>query len=135
MNPTRGTTFDAAEQLSHRPTWWAWIAASAIGATLGAASTWWRRLEIASALHAGLRTSDTTFLQLLEAVAWVGGACVLTSGMCLTILSGAAPGDRSDLMRLVATEGVSAASWTLIGVAITAMAIRERQLFVFFKGR
>lgn len=135
MNPTRGTAFDAAGQLRHRPTWWAWIAASAIGAALGAAATWWRRLEIASALHAGLRRSDTTVLQLFEAVAWVGGAFVLTSGICLTILSGAALGDRFDLMRLGATEGVCAASWTLIGVAITSIAIREHQLFAFFKGR
>ena len=135
MNPSRGTTFDAAGRLRQRPTWWAWIAASAIGAATGAAATWWRRLEIASALHAGLRTSDTTVLQLFEAVAWVGGACILTSGICLTILSGAAPGDRSDLMRLVATEGVCAASWTLIGVVIASMTIRERQLFAFFKGR
>lgn len=65
----------------------------------------------------------------------MGGACVLTSGICLTILSGAEPGDRSDLIRLVAAEGICAASWTLIGVAITAMVIRERQLFTFFKGR
>ena len=64
-----------------------------------------------------------------------GRRLVLTSGICLTILSGAAPGDRSDLIRLVATEGVCAASWTLIGVAITAMVIRERHLFTFFKGR
>ena len=135
MNPTRGTTFDAAGRLTHRPTWWVWIAASAIGLTLGAAATWWRRLEIASALHAGLRTSDTTFLQLVEAVAWVGGACIVASGICLTILSGAAPGDRADLMRLVGAEGLCAASWTLIGIAITAMSIRERHLFIFFKGR
>ena len=135
VDPTRGTTFDAAERLRQRPTWWAWIAASAIGLTLGAAATWWRRLEIASALHAGLRTSDTTFLQLVEAVAWVGGACIVASGICLTILSGAAPGDRADLMRLVGAEGLCAASWTLIGVAIAAMSIRERHLFLFFKGR
>ena len=102
---------------------------------VGAAATWWRRLEIASALHAGLRTSDTTFLQLVEAVAWVGGACIVNSGICLTILSGAAPGDRADLMRLVGAEGLCAASWTLIGIAITAMSIRERHLFLFFKGR
>lgn len=68
-------------------------------------------------------------------MAWVGGAFVLTSGIWLTILSGAALGDRFDLMRLVATEGVCAASWTLIGVAITSIAIREHQLFAFFKGR
>ena len=68
-------------------------------------------------------------------MAWVGGACVLTSGICLTILSGAAPGDRSDLIRLVAAEGICAASWTLIGVVIASMTIRERQLFTFFKGR
>ena len=135
MNPTRGTTFDAAGRLRQRPTWWAWIAASAIGAALGAAATWWRRLEIASALHAGLRTSDTTVLQLFEAVAWVGGAFILTSGICLTILSGAAPDDRSDLIRLVTAEGICAASWTLIGVVIASMTIRERQLFTFFKGR
>ena len=135
MNPSRGTSFDAAGRLRQRPTWWAWIAASAIGAVLGAAATWWRRLEIASALHAGLRTSDTTVIQLFEAVAWVGGACVLTSGICLTILSGAAPEDRSDLIRLVAAEGICAASWTLIGVVIASMTIRERQLFTFFKGR
>ena len=102
---------------------------------VGAAATWWRRLEIASALHAGLRTSDTTVLQLVEAVAWVGGACIVTSGICLTILSGAASGDRADLMRLVGAEGLCAASWTLIGIAITAMSIRERHLFLFFKGR
>ena len=135
MNPTRGTTFDAAGRLRQRPTWLAWIAASAIGAALGAAATWWRRLEIASALHAGLRTSDTTVLQLFEAVAWVGGAFILTSGICLTILSGAAPDDRSDLIRLVTAEGICAASWTLIGVVIASMTIRERQLFTFFKGR
>ena len=65
----------------------------------------------------------------------MGGTFVLTSGICLTILSGAAPDDRSDLIRLVATEGVCAASWTLIGVVIASMTIRERQLFTFFKGR
>ena len=135
MNPTRGTTFDAAGQLRHRPTWWAWIAASAIGAAIGAAATWWRRLEIASALHAGLRTSHTTVLQLCEAASGVGSAFVLTSAICLAILSGAAPGDRSDLMRLVATEGICAASWTFIGVVIASTTIRERQLFAFFKGR
>ena len=135
MNPTRGTTFDAAGQLRHRPTWWAWIAASTIGVVVGASTTWWRRLEIASALHAGFRTSDTTFLQLCEAVSWVGCAFVLTSAICLTILSGAPPSDRSDLMRLVATEGICAASWTLIGVVIASTTIRERQLFAFFKGR
>ena len=132
--PAMGT-FDAAGRLRHRPTWWAWIAASAIGVAVGAAATWWRRLEVTSALHAGLRTSDTAFLQLFEAVAWVGGAYIVASGICLTVLSGSAPGDRADLMRLVATEGLCAASWTLIGVAITAMTIRERHLFIFFKGR
>ena len=65
----------------------------------------------------------------------MGCAFILTSGICLAILSGAAPGDRSDLMRLVATEGICAASWTLIGVVITSLMIRERQLFAFFKGR
>ena len=135
MNPTRGTAFDAAGQLRQRPTWWAWIAASTIGAALGAAATWWRRLEIASALHAGLRRSETTVLQLFEAVAWVGGAFVLSSGICLTILSGAPTSDRSDLIRPVATEGICAASWTLIGVVIASTTIQERQLFAFFKGR
>ena len=38
-------------------------------------------------------------------------------------------------MRLVGAEGLCAASWTLIGIAITAMSIRERHLFLFFKGR
>lgn len=65
----------------------------------------------------------------------MGGAFILTSGICLTILSGAAPDDRSDLIRLVTAEGICAASWTLIGVVIASMTIRERQLFTFFKGR
>ena len=65
----------------------------------------------------------------------MGCAFVLTSALCLAILSGAAPGDRSDLIRLVAIEGFCAASWTLIGVVIASTTIRERQLFTFFKGR
>ena len=68
-------------------------------------------------------------------MAWVGCAFVLTSALCLVILSGATPSDRTDLMRLVATEGICAASWTLIGVVIASTTIRERQLFAFFKGR
>lgn len=76
-----------------------------------------------------------TVLQLFKAVAWMGGALVLSSDICFAILSGASSSDRSDLMHLVIAEDICTASWTLIGIAIASTTIRKRQLFIFFKGR
>ncbi len=84
----RGTTFGAAGD-AHRPTWWAWIAAKrhrpdnrgrrhCVGVAWCLGSARWTP-------HVG---SDVPSTGRGRGVG--GWHCIVTSGICLTILSGAA---------------------------------------------
>ncbi len=111
------------------------IAGFGIGALVGFGAVWLRRLEIASALHVGVRRADQTVTLLLEALAWscVGALVALPAIGLLTQALAV-----SDLIPVAATAALTPAltvSGAILGTLAAALLVREQRLFSYFKGR
>lgn len=111
------------------------LAGLGIGALLGFGAVWMRRLEVAAALHVGVRRSDQTALLLLESLAWSCVGTLAAFPVIALLTQNLAVGD---LIAVAATAALTPAltiSGVLLGTLAAALLVREQRLFSYFKGR
>ncbi len=135
LNGTLGTTFDGAGELARRPSAPAAPAALAAGLLIGYAAWWLRRLELASARHAGVPLRASWLTAMVEqlavlAVAWVWGVVV-----ALGAVHGLASSDAWQVLPFAARVLLALSVGALVGSSLAVVTVKERQLFDYFKGR
>jgi len=135
LNSSLGQSFDGAEMFDARLTRFGPIAVFFVTSLLFAALVVSRRVELASALHAGVRRNDLV-VQLIIEMLVVWSVAVVGA----TIAFGIATSDRSagDLFAIAAgslATIVSACFGALIGIVAATAGIQEARLFKYFKGR
>jgi len=135
LNTRLGETFDLDAVVAGRLTTLAAAVAAVLGAGIGGALVYGRRLEIASNLHAGVPRSAVVMQALLEVLACVAGAGVLLAGVTLAHV--VAYPDAAVMWTWGAGMRVVGAglAGTVLGGAIAVMGVRERHLFRFFRQR
>lgn len=135
LNPTLGTDLDALALYRDRTTYGVTALAAFLGVILGVASVRTRRIEMASALHAGVTPAAQRAQVLIEATVWGGigsvlaaaaGWIALATGNPMPASYGAAP-----VMSCVAAGLVGIVVGSMVGLAMT----REEHLFRYFKNR
>ncbi|WP_147395326.1 hypothetical protein [Bifidobacterium adolescentis] len=103
---------------------------------LGFASVCMRRIEIASALHAGYPKTAMLLQLFLETLATVAASCVAclpVVAIVPLILTGS--GDAMPVVAMLCRVPGAMSVGMLAGTAVGGMTIRERQLFAYFKAR
>lgn len=134
-NPTLGRTIDPRAAFDDLPL----LEIAATGVLTVAALSFLgvrlRRLELASALHIGIRRSDLLAIALSEAVLWLVPACLLA----LSVIMVAAIWNNDDppfaaWFAGARTVGAVGAAW-LLGTGIATAAVRETHLVKYFQQR
>ena len=135
LNTTLGLRFDAATRLARLPIWPLTGVAALIGYVLGFALIRTRRLELASALHAGLDKPTLIMQTSVETAMW----SVLGAGLLLPALWRYSTIDNPDLSWPVFCPAARVVLLALISVLLGALTAtfltRESHLFRYFKNR
>lgn len=136
INTTLGTDAPEPSDFDNRITGYAPIVMLAIAVMVGFVLIRMRRIEIASALHAGCPRSAVLLQLLVEASAAIAGACVI----CLPVaaLATLVLPDADDAVPVIGALCRVPCAMTvgmLVGTTLGALLVRERQLFVYFKSR
>lgn len=135
LNGAHGDTFTGSDQFLHRTSRAGVAVAAVVAGLLGFTAGRLRRLQLASALHAGVHRSDLVAMQLVEAFAWSVPALLVGVGTATAMTRFTAPG--GEHVQFLGVLGIPLAAFAgaVIGTAIAAMATRERHLFRYFKDR
>ncbi|UAJ78693.1 hypothetical protein IT072_15860 [Leifsonia sp. ZF2019] len=109
--------------------------AAMVGVGLGFVSVRLRRLQLASALHAGVRRVDLISTQLLQALAWASSAAVI--GLALAgVTASFVPGeDQGAVFEAVSGIPLAAAVGAVGGAFVATLSAREKQLYRYFAER
>lgn len=135
LNARLGASLDIERLYRGRPTRHAPVAAALIGLVLGLASVRARRLELASALHAGVPRTAVHLQVQAEAAIWTAAALVLVSpALTVAVLLGNTYPIGSALPPVLAVLAAGALA-VPIGTLLGATATREDHLFRYFKNR
>ncbi len=135
FNPTRGSMDQIADQYAGRPTGHAPLVASVLGLALGFVAVRRRRLELASALHAGLGRAALMSLVLVETIVWTLLAAAIVAPVAVWAATWGNPYSASPALAVcgvVIGFGVVGA-W--IGAGAALVVTRESHLFGYFKTR
>lgn len=135
LNASLGEEFGGGTTFLDRPTRAAVPVAALVALGLGYLSVRLRRLQLASALHAGVTRADAVAIQLLEAAAWAGTACVIGAGFAAVAAVALTGGESLAVFRALAGIPLAGFAGALSGAAIAAVEAREKQLLRFFKER
>lgn len=135
LNTTLGTSFDGTGKFESRITRWGYLMSGVLAFGTGWFAVRMRRLELASALHAGVPRRSLSTVIGLEAFAWVLAASALWLGVTLFAASGAPPGDRFALIALGARVWFAGVVGVTFGLGTGIIRTRERDLFRAFKER
>lgn len=135
LNSKMGTEIDWQARYASRLPFMVPLVTGILGTVVGAVSVRLRRLELASALHAGVRKSDLAGVLAVELSALLVTYWSVAAAVTSVLVSSIAPEDKPTLL----IQAFSAASTATVGLAIgvyVALAVtRERHLFRFFKNR
>ena len=134
-NPTLGRTIDPHAVFTALPLLEIAVAGALAIAALAYLGVRLRRLEAASALHAGVRRADLLAIAMTEALLWLVPACALSLGI-ITIAAMWNNRDPSFAAWIAGarTVGVAAAAW-LLSTGIATAAVRETHLVKYFQQR
>lgn len=135
LNNNHGTSFDGAALLAQRPTRHVAVGSALVALAIGALAARRRRLEYASALHAGQRRLDQLAQAGLECAAWGLLAAVFATAGIVLVADQLAPAEP-----LVVAGGALAVAWLMPGAALLGTLLgvagtRESHLFRYFKDR
>lgn len=130
LNPTLGSSFDAAALFRRRATATGWAAGAVAGFAVGAAGVWLRRRHLAEARHAGvgvpaqaLQTLVETFAAVVTALPPAGLVCALLAPQFDTVSTWLLG------LRILGVGGVAALFGSLAAVTM----IRRRSLPRYLK--
>ncbi len=135
LNSTWGKEFNGPERFQDLPMLPLTVASACVGLVLGFVSLRLRRLEIASALHAGVAKMAVALQYIFETIAWtIVGA--VPSALAAYVASSI--GNTTDRLpafvpaAIVIAVGLYCA---ILGAFIAVIATREKHLFKYFKNR
>ncbi|WP_295118258.1 hypothetical protein [uncultured Leifsonia sp.] len=135
LNSSLGGSFDGFASFRERLTRAATPSSFVVAIGLGFVSVRMRRLELTSALHAGVAKSDLLALNLLEASAWAGAAGALAVGVVSAAAWAGSHGDQSAVFESTVGVPLAGVAGALLGVVIASSSISERRLLRYFKDR
>jgi len=135
LNSTLGTQFDAQGRLAKVPVWPMTGAAVLLAVGLGVVLIRLRRLELASALHAGLGSTALALQVAFETLVWLFIAVALLLPAEWWIAAHANPDPALVAFYPAARATMLAAAATLIAAVSQAALTREKHLFRYFKNR
>ena len=135
FNASLGASFDGDALLRGRLTRWAPLVSAVLGALVGAGGVWARRLEIASALHAGLSRADALLIQTCEALAWTASGTVMALPAATIVIAGAQSPEAPGVWAIVFLEAGAGLLAALLGAVAATCLVREKRLFAYFKRR
>lgn len=135
LNSTLGTQFDAQGRLAKVPVWPMTGAALLLAAGLGVVLVRLRRLELASALHAGLGSTALALQVAFETLVWLCVAVALLLPAEWWIASHGNPDPALAAFYPAGRATVLAAAAVLIAAVLQAGLTREKHLFRYFKNR
>ena len=135
LNSTLGTTFDGQARYDSRPTRFAPLLSFVTAFLVGWASVRWRRLEIASAIHARVSKQALAAMLLIEI-----GACLLVVTLLAASVTtigtfGIEDEDRMPIYGQALGILTATIIGAVLGVLLSLMGTRERHLFRYFKDR
>lgn len=136
INTTLGSHMPGPADFDARITRYAPLLMFVTAMALGFASVCMRRIEIASALHAGCPKTAMLLQLSLETLATVAASCVAclpVVAIVPLILTGS--GDAIPVVTMLCRVPGAMLVGMLAGTAVGGMTIRERQLFAYFKAR
>lgn len=134
LNSSLGTSFGAQARLDRLPTVALIGAAGVFGLLLGAGLVRLRRLELASALHAGVDKASLAVQISVETGIWVGAGAVAAWPVLWWASNGTPDGPWPALFPAVQTVVVAGIA-AVLGAVAAILATREKHLFRLFKNR
>ncbi|UBH05878.1 hypothetical protein K8P10_001389 [Leucobacter sp. Psy1] len=134
-NATLGVAADPSQTYAARSTAMFPVAAFVVSLLVGVTAVWMRRIEIASALHSGVRKADELSTLLLEAFAWSMAGALTTIPIIAILTQSLAANDHLPVVLAAALTPALSVSGAILGTLTAALLIREQRLFVYFKGR
>ena len=134
-NSTLGVATDPSETYSARSTELFPAAACIVSLLVGFTTVWMRRMEIASALHSGVRKPDEVGVLLLEASAWSLAGATTTVPIIAFLTQSLEANDHLPVVLTAALTPALTVSGGILGTLTAALLVREQRLFAYFKGR
>jgi hypothetical protein len=135
LNSSLGTQFDGRAEFQSRVTRWAALFAAAGGMALGFASIRTRRLQMASALHAGVSRHALGLQVWFETSAWTVSASAIALAIVAALARQTGQGSDGSWLFTGGSVMTSSCLGVACGVAIAIAVTRESQLFRYFKDR
>lgn len=135
LNSSMGATFDGAGLFDGRITRLGVPTAAIVAGVLGFVSVRRRRLELASALHCGVRRADLTVQLSVETALWTLLAVGVTAAVTAGVVAALPTRDAGGLLALAVPVVLAGATATSGGAVIALAATREKHLFAYFKRR
>lgn len=135
LNTTLGAQFDGAARFHQRVTRFAPIAGLLLGASLGFLAVRVRRVQHASALHAGLNKADLGIMLLVETLAWAMPAAIIAGAVTTLLAMPSAGADQWANLRCGATICLGGFLGPFVGNALGLALTRQKHLFRYFKTR
>lgn len=135
LNTTMGTSLDPSEAVRSRATRFSALAGAGLGIIIGSCGAFTRRLEMSSALHSGVSRRALTHMLLIESGVWLTLAGIVS--LAVGVLAARNLGDelRTTLALSSIQIVVAVVLGGLAGTCLAFAAIRENQLFRYFKIR
>jgi hypothetical protein len=135
LNSRHGTELDALSLYRDRTSRYAPVAAAIAGLLLGFISIRLRRLELASALHAGVTRAALVAQLCVETASWLVVGVTISAPLIWLAANLGNPLPASALVPAIAAGLCSAAGATLAGALLSLRLTREAHLFTYFKNR
>ncbi len=134
-NPSLGRSIDPAADFQQLPLVWIGIAGAAGAATVSLVSIRARRLELASALHVGVRRSDLLVITMIEILLWLLPATVIAIALSAIASVWANPDPLTAAWFSGSRAVIAAGTAWLVTAAVAAVSIRESHLVRYFQQR
>ncbi|MDR1187651.1 MAG: hypothetical protein LBK95_09385 [Bifidobacteriaceae bacterium] len=135
LNTALGPPVDTVATFAGRPTGRLWVVAAAATSLMAAIWVRSRRLELASARHAGVPRSAAMAQIGLEALAWLLLAAVVSLPVVAAYATASDMDDAASLAWTLARVPLAGLAAGLLSAMATAGLVRPRRLFTYFKVR
>ena len=135
FNPTLGDSLDEAALVGARPTKSVIYGAALAGLIIGGVSVRTRRLELASARHAGVSATSIALQIGVETAFWAAAGALIATPVVWVAARNGIPGLESSVWAIGLRSLAVAAASSIASACFSTLLIRERHLFKYFKGR
>ncbi|MDR3152258.1 MAG: hypothetical protein LBT85_02190, partial [Bifidobacteriaceae bacterium] len=135
LNTTNGFDFSGLDDYNSRTTQNIFFIILLISVFIGFAAIIIRRIEFASAMHAGVKKTKVLLQVLAESALWIVPSVIITLPVIFYFAIFESDGDILSFVNIAFRIIVSGVFGALLGVVLAALSVREKSLFKYFKGR